>query len=62
MLVVHLSAVLFICEGRVGLCCVFAVFPGCTTLVRIINRDIDACKWGGGGGGLGGRMQGHDDS
>ena len=39
-------AMLFICEGRIGLCYVFVVLPSCIALVSIINRDVDACKCG----------------
>lgn len=40
------SGVLFNCESRIGLCCVFVVFPGCIPLVSAINRGVHAYRWG----------------
>ncbi len=39
------SAVIFICDGRIGLCCVYVVFL-VTYPHEFINRDIDAHRWG----------------
>ena len=40
------SAVIFICDGRIGLCCVYLVFLVAYPY-EFINRDVDAYKWAG---------------
>ncbi len=42
----YVSAVIFISDGRIGLCCVYVVFL-VTYPYEFINRDVDAYKWGG---------------
>ena len=37
----YASAVTFICDGRIGLCCVYVVFL-VTYFYAFINRDVDA--------------------
>ncbi len=45
MLVVCLSSDI-ICDGRIGLCCVYVVFLVAYPY-EFINKDVDAYKWGG---------------
>ena len=51
----YVSAVVFICDGRIGLCCVHVVFLAAYPY-DFINRNVDAHKWGGGGGCSGARV------
>ena len=38
----------YVCEGRIGLCCVFVLLASCIPLASVISRDADAYVISGG--------------